>query len=167
MSDDTPVRPREPAKWWVVGGLVALVAAGAAVQAWREGRKPAPPPPLHARYRMGQRWRVVARPHESRATATVLELEPSERDGVLVHVQVDGIQLRTPGGTLERIGHLPLTAAALDASVVDLEADYSPPPGDYRAALDKWRAGYQEGRWPAITTSVRDGVDLTELSMNR
>lgn len=165
MTDDTPPRPREPAKWWVFGALVVVLAAGVAVQAWREAQKPAPPPPVHARYRVGQRWRVAARPHEPRATVTVLELEPTESDGVLVHVQVDGVRLPVAGGTLERIAHLPLTAAAMDASVVDLEADYAPAPGDYRAALERWRAGYREGRWPAITTSVREGIALTELSM--
>jgi hypothetical protein len=166
VTDDTAPRRPEPHKWWVLGVLVVALGLAAAVQARREAGRPEPAPPLHPRYRVGQRWRVAARPHEPHATVTVLAVERSERDGVLVHVQVDGVRLETPEGVLERIRHLPLTAAALDASVEDLEALASPY-DDYVSALARWRAGYVEGRWPAITTHVRDGIAMTELSLNR
>ena len=157
MNDMRP----EPAKWWVVAGLVVLVGLAAGVQGWRELQKPAAPERLHARYVVGQRWFVSARSHETHATITVVHLERHPVHGVIVHVRVDGLRLVTPRGVLDNIAHLPFTPAAIDASIVGLDSTNGAL-GAFHAPMEGWRAAGA----PPIRTDVRDGIIKTEMSMN-
>lgn len=151
-------------KWWVLGGLVALLAIALGVQGWRESQRPAVSPPVHHRYKPGHRWYYKHRLHEDASTLVICKVEPDERHGVLVHVAVEGLKLDTPKGTLEELAHLPMTAAALDASVTRLAAVHQPLP-KWLDAYERWQAVYTGTQ--VITTSVADGVSKTEASMQR
>lgn len=151
-------------KWTVLGGLCVLVLLALGVQAWRESQRDPIPPPVHPRYRVGQRWYYQHRPHEEQSTLVVCKVEADARHGVLVHIALERLRLDTPQGLLDTLAHLPMTAHGLDASVTRLAAVYQPLP-KWLDAYERWRVGYDAGRWPPVTGSVADGIRFTEQSM--
>jgi hypothetical protein len=153
-------------KWGALGGLVLLLAVALSVQAWREAQRPDAPPPVHTRYKVGHRWYYKTRPHEPESTLVICKVETDARHGVLVHIGLEGLRLDTPKGKLESLAHLPMTAAAMDASVTRLAAVYQPLP-KWLDAYERWKRGYDGGRWPPITGTVADGINFTEESMQR
>ena len=83
---------------------------------------------------------------------------------MLVHVTVEGVRLPDPtaaDGFLDRITHLPLTAAAVDASVTRLVAeDEAVPP--FADAYRRWREGFDTGRWGLFGESVAEAVEAAD-----
>jgi hypothetical protein len=151
-------------KWGVFIALLALLAAGFGRQAWRESQKPPVPPPVHPEYRVGQRWHYQHRPHEDTSTFVICKIEADPTYGVLVHIGVQGLRLDTPQGVLTELAHLPMTANALDDSRAGLADLYQPLP-KWLDAYERWRTGYDAGKWPPITGTVADGIRFTEQSM--
>src|SRR6516162_8458829 len=66
------------------------------------------------RFKPGQVWTYATRPNETSSTLTILQVDRSEKVGIIVHIRVDGIQMHAPNGNvLTSIGHTPFTRDAL------------------------------------------------------
>src|SRR3954464_11802908 len=106
----------------------------------------------------GQVWTFQLDPSEPAATLTILKVETLEKIGDVVHIAVPAV--RVPGG-VTRIGHLPLSRAALDKSVVKLVSTDSAPPdlGGYEA----WKSA----KGGVFTTSVSDAMNFVRQAIER
>jgi len=124
---------------------------------------PAAPPPFVA----GQVWRYDHRPGEEGSTVHVIRVESEPRSGTVVHVSVHGLRLRNPmapGGTSDRIGHMPFAEDALRRSVRDLvgerDADAAAQEG-----YDAWRGAFERGEAGVFTVTLAEAVGMMELAL--
>lgn len=103
----------------------------------------------------GQTWAYTARPGESGSTLTVLKIEQYKDLGQVVHVRLDGIQMRNPvkGNIITDIPHLPFRASAVKRSVTKLLRQSSPIPG-FKEGYDIWKKAYDAGQAGAFETDV-------------
>jgi hypothetical protein len=106
----------------------------------------------------GQVWTFHLDPSEPVATLTVLKVETVEKIGDVVHISVSAVRL--PGG-VTRIGHLPMSRAALDASVMELVRTDN-------ASVDL--GGYEQwkrAKGGVFTTSVSDAMSFVRQAIGR
>jgi len=106
----------------------------------------------------GQVWTFHLDPSEPPATLTVLKVETIEKIGGVVHIAVSAV--RVPGG-VTRIGHLPMSRAALDTSVLELVTIDS-------ATADL--GGYEQwkrAKGGVFTTSVSDAMNFVRQTIER
>ena len=113
-------------------------------------------------FRPGQVWRYHTRPGEDSSTLTVLRVETHPTAGVVVHIAVDGVRVRTPaGGTATELGHLPLAEEALRRSVTEKVRDGAPTDRGMEGYRE-WRRAFDAGRGGVFTTTVAECVDFVE-----
>jgi hypothetical protein len=79
----------------------------------------APQRTVDSTYSPGQVWSYKTRPSEGLSTVTILRVETSPKVGVIVHVGIDGVQLKNckGGPAPTTIDHAPFTKIAMDKSV--------------------------------------------------
>jgi len=109
-------------------------------------------------FRPGQAWTFHLDAREPAATLTVLKVETLEKLGDVVHISVSAV--RVPGG-VTRVGHLPMSRAALDKSVVKLVGTDDGPPdlGGY----ETWK----RANGGVFTTSVSEAMSFVRQSIER
>ncbi|MCD2191246.1 hypothetical protein [Actinomycetospora soli] len=79
----------------------------------------------------GQVWRYRTRPGEHASRAHVLLVEDDPELGALVHARLEGVCVSNPnteGGVSTWLGHVPITRAAFEASVIAVVAADDDPP---------------------------------------
>ena len=106
----------------------------------------------------GQVWTFQLDPGEPAATLTILKVETLEKIGDVVHISVSAV--RVPSG-VTRIGHLPLSRAALEKSVVELVRTDSGP-----ADLGGYEA-WKRAKGGVFTTSVSDAMSFVRQAIER
>lgn len=144
-------------------GLVAL-----AVTCWSTALaapSPAAADPMltevrDGKYRVGQVWRFTARPGEEGATLTVVKVESTPKVGLIVHVSLAGLLVkspRTPGGFNHTLPHAPFTEVAIARSVTTLvgEAAALPP---FEQGYAVWRRAWDAGKGGVFTITVAEAV---------
>ncbi|ADV66538.1 hypothetical protein [Deinococcus maricopensis] len=149
--------------------LVASAALAASLSAWPAEAAPKPSTRTtmikpNTRFQAGQVWAYRARPQDRGATLTVLRVDVHPRLGTLVHIRLDGLNLRnpyTPGGVQTDVPFLPLSARALESSVTFNLRDDAPT-GDFQNVYDEWRAAFDDGDAGVWSLPVRDIVDALE-----
>lgn len=106
----------------------------------------------------GQVWTFRLDAREPPATLTVLKVETLENLGDVVHISVSAV--RVPAG-ITRIGHLPMSRAALDNSVIQLvRTDESPIElGGY----DAWK----KAKGGVFKTSVGDAMSFVRQAIEK
>lgn len=106
----------------------------------------------------GQVWTFRLDAGEPAATLTVLKVGTLEKVGDVVHISVSAV--RVPSG-VTRIGHLPMSRAALDKSVIELvRTDKAPPDlGGYEA--------WKNAKGGVFTTSVSDAMSFVRQAIER
>jgi hypothetical protein len=106
----------------------------------------------------GQVWTFHLDRSEPPATLAVLKVETLEKLGEVVHISVSAV--RVPGG-VTRIGHLPMSSAALGKSVVELLRTESTPPdlGGY----EQWK----RANGGVFTTSVSEAMSFVRQAIER
>ncbi|MBB6099341.1 hypothetical protein HNR42_002782 [Deinobacterium chartae] len=118
--------------------------------------------PAHSRYVAGQVWSYHTRPGEEESVLRVLKAETHRTLGTIVHVSLEGLDLRGPGGTPgSSIGHLPFAEQALEASVTELLGHDPYPHGDgegYRI----WRDAFERGEAGVWTLPVAEALSALE-----
>jgi len=109
-------------------------------------------------FRPGQVWTFHLDASEPAATLTVLKVETLEKLGDVVHISVSAV--RVPGG-VTRVGHLPMSRAALDKSVVKLVRTEDSPPdlGGY----ETWK----RANGGVFTTSVSEAMSFVRQAIER
>jgi hypothetical protein len=112
-------------------------------------------------FKPGQIWSYTTRPNDTGSTITILQVDRSEKIGVIIHVRVDGLYVRNPRGERPSIEHMPFSRNALLASTRHLlRTEKQLPPME---GYDTWRSACGG----VYTISVRDAVDVAEKTLNR
>src|SRR5215831_3556967 len=111
------------------------------------------------KYKPGQVWSYKTRAGEEASTLTILLVEQASKGQRLVHIHVDGIQLKNcKGGDAPRIvDHMPFAKESMDASVVALVGNAAIPA--YKEGYSEWRQGWDEGRAGFYTITVSAAID--------
>jgi hypothetical protein len=118
-------------------------------------------------FQPGQVWRYHARPGEEGSTLTVLKVETHPKTGVIVHIAVSGVRVRTPsGGPTTELGHLPLSEEALRRSVTTKVRDGAPT-NRGTAGYQEWRRAFEAERGGVFTTTVAECVSFVEQAANQ
>jgi hypothetical protein len=116
----------------------------------------------------GQVWTYRTRPGEAASRAVVCRVDADTSAGAVVHVQVEGVAIRNPdadGGVSTIAGHLPLTAAALRESVVELRPEPGACPG-FEDAHAAWSAALAAGRAGAFRVGVAEALDALQRAVD-
>jgi hypothetical protein len=150
----------------VLLAVVFVIAAAAALAACNRERKDTPmlSDVSTAKYHAGETWKYKTRPGEEGSILTVVKVESSPRLGIIVHVSLDGLNVRSkhaPSGTSDRIGHMPFSEAAIDASVTGRVGKAGALP-KFEDGYKEWRAGYDQGKAGIFSVPVAEAVGYTE-----
>ncbi len=124
---------------------------------------------VDGKYRVGQTWRFNARPGEEAATLTVVKVESAPRVGVIVHVSLTGLHIkspRAPGGFTDKVQHAPFSEAAIDRSVTTKVAESSTLPA-FEDGYRMWREAFEAGKGGLFTVPVAEALTLMESTINR
>lgn len=113
-----------------------------------------------AELRPGQVWAYKTRPGEAGSTLTILKVEQYNDLGSVVHIRVDGIQMRNPikGNVVTDIPHLPFKASAVQASITTLLSQ-SPTLPAFEEGYDTWKKAYLARQAGAFDTPVSATLD--------
>lgn len=140
----------------------------------RAGAGPRPGRPAGAgeecpvsQYIPGQVWTYRSRPGEGRSYLTILRVEADPRLGEIVHIRVDGLAMASrgsPGGISRAIAHMPLSAPALDRSVV-LQIKTVPVP-EFAEGYRLWSEATAAGRGGIFAVPVDECIEVMERALN-
>lgn len=64
-------------------------------------------------FKAGQVWSYHTRPGEEESKVTILKIEEDDKLGVIVHIAINDLNMKSPEGTKDNIGHLPYEKTAL------------------------------------------------------
>lgn len=120
------------------------------------------------RYAAGQVWTYHHRPGEDASRVTVLHVDDEPHYGVIVHVAVSDVAIRTPrmpDGLIKTLGHLPISEQAMDWSVAEL-VETLPEPPDCSDGYTTWREAFDLGQAGVFTVPLGQLVGHLEESMN-
>jgi hypothetical protein len=113
-------------------------------------------------FKPGQVWSYTTLPNEPSSTLTILQVDRSEKIGIIVHIRVDGLYAHNPRGErVPSVEHMPFTRDAMLTSAEHLLRREKQLP-----TLE----GYE--RWHhdcggVYTISVHDAVDVMEKTLNK
>jgi hypothetical protein len=107
----------------------------------------------------GQVWAYHTRAGEPGSTVTVLKVETYKDLGNVVHIRVDGVNIRLPiqGHAITEIPHLPFKEAAVRKSVTKLVRRVTSLP-EFQG-YDTWREAYLAGKAGAFDITVSATLD--------
>lgn len=108
----------------------------------------------------GQVWAYKTRPGEPGSKLTVLKVEKYDDLGRVVHIRVDGIQMRNPakGNVISDVPHMPFKDAAVQSSITKLLSQSTSIP-EFQEGYDTWKKAYLTGQAGAFDTSVSATLD--------
>jgi hypothetical protein len=70
-------------------------------------------------FKPGDVWKYKARPEDPESTLTILKVESLDEVGIIVHIRVDGLRMRTSDGSeMTSVGHMPIARPALAQSIL-------------------------------------------------
>src|SRR4051794_1654276 len=115
-----------------------------------------------SRFEPGQVWSYHARPGEEASRLTVVKVEPHDKLGTIVHIRVDGVAQKTPGGVSRVIRHMPFAEEAIAGSVVELLASGAPVPASYEEGYRIWKEAFDEGKAGVFTVTVAESITFCE-----
>ncbi len=116
----------------------------------------------------GQIWSYQTRPSEESSKVTVLKIESDEKLGGIIHIRVDGLQLKNPAvasGVGEVIQHLPYSETALRKSLLRLSGSVEPLPA-FDEGYRTWRSALDRGEAGVFTVPVSEAVSFVEQTLN-
>jgi hypothetical protein len=117
-------------------------------------------------FRPGERYRYLTRPCELDSRIVILRVDPHERLGPIIHLAIENVEMTPPGAPkpLTRIGHIPISLAALRASQPRLDAKRVELP-DYQEGYDLWRTEFDAGRAGVFTLPVAEIVEAMAVTI--
>ena len=118
-------------------------------------------------FKPGQVWHYRTRPGEEASTLEVLKVETHPRTGIIVHIAVSGVRVRTPSGEYtNEIGHLPVAEDALRRSVTTKVRDGAPTDRGTEG-YGEWRRAFDAERGGVFTTTVAECVDFVAQAVSQ
>lgn len=123
------------------------------------------PTPPGSRYLAGQVWAYNTRTQDTGSILVVLRVDHDPTLGNIIHVQVQGLRLKSPharSGFATTIGHMPLSEAALDKSVTTLLKEHVPVPA-YEDGYRQWK----ENHGGVFSITVAEAIPGMEIALNQ
>lgn len=115
-------------------------------------------------FRSGQKWSYQTRPGEETSTLTILKVENYEDEGIVIHIQVTGLRIKSPmnaGGFSEVIGHLPFAREAVAKSVTTRLSEGNALP-DFESGYANWKEAFDAKKGGVFSISVSEAVQYLE-----
>jgi hypothetical protein len=108
----------------------------------------------------GQVWSYHTRPGETASTVTVLKIETYRDLGRVVHIRIDGVNIKNPikGNAITDIPHLPFKEAAVQKSITKLIRQ-APAVPEFEDGYHTWREAYIAGKAGAFDIPVSATLD--------
>jgi hypothetical protein len=116
----------------------------------------------------GQVWTYRTRPGEEASRVTVLQLDPHDEFGHIVHVRFDGVAIRSPlapDGVSRIIAHMPFSLEAVERSLTALESEGGALP-EFADGYAQWKVAFDHGRGGVFTATLAEAVQHCEEAMN-
>ncbi len=113
---------------------------------------------------VGQIWKYDARPHESKSTLTIVQIDDN-----VIHVSVSGLMVKDPDaddGIAESIRHLPLDISAFNKSKTKLVGAVDKLP-EFEEGLSDWVKARNKGIAKPITIPVKEVISQVEIMINQ
>ncbi|HKO59035.1 MAG TPA: hypothetical protein VJ276_24425 [Thermoanaerobaculia bacterium] len=110
-------------------------------------------------FRAGQRLRYATRPGEERSRIVVLRVDEDATLGQIIHLAIENVDITPPGSArrMTRIGHVPISKAALRASRPELDEEALDVPA-FQQGYDTWRAEFDAGRAGVFSIPIAEIV---------
>ncbi len=121
------------------------------------------------KYQVGEKWKFRSRPGEENATLTIVKVESNAKLGVIVHVSLEGVRIKSahaPTGFSETVAHMPFAEAAIEKSVTDLVAKVVPLP-KFEDGYREWRTAFDNNKGGIFTITVGEGIAFMEKTLNQ
>ena len=118
------------------------------------------------KYIPGQVWTYHTREGEEASRATVVRVDEDRELGVIVHVYISDVEIRTPeatDGVHRAVTHMPFTEEAMDESVLELEQRDSPLP-DYAEGYEIWAEAHAQGEAGMFDCPLAEAIEMMEDS---
>jgi hypothetical protein len=120
-------------------------------------------------FQPGQVWRYNNRAHEPGSTLTIVQIDPHAVLGDIIHVSVQGLQMKNPysrSGFSETIAHMPFAEAALRGSVTELTEE-NVALLCFQDGYRMWKTAFDSDEGGIFTLSVAEAIDVMEQAMNQ
>lgn len=133
--------------------LMCLLCAGC----WR-GDKPTP------KFEPGQVWQYKTRPDEEASKLTVVKVDPDEKLGSIVHVQIKDLAIKNPkarGGYERELPLVHFSEKALGASVTTMDST-GPVPTGWDERYKHWKAAFEKGETGVWSAPVAEAIASLE-----
>jgi hypothetical protein len=120
------------------------------------------------KFKVGQIWKYNTRQDEENSTMTILKVEKYDSVGVVIHVYVNGLKLKSsqgPGGFYDEIGHLPLSKEAILKSVTTLVSEDNELP-DFKDGYNDWKEAFDNKKAGIFSIILSDAVKYVEETMH-
>jgi hypothetical protein len=108
-----------------------------------------------------QEWSYHARPQDADSTIVIGLIQDHPKMGRVIHVTVRRVNVRTAQLTLTEIGHLPISEAALAASVIELKGVVDAPQS-VALGIKEW----ERAKGGVFTISIAQAVDYMERTLS-
>ena len=100
-----------------------------------------------------QVWQYNTRSGEESSKLTVLKIDELEND-TIIHIRIDSINI----GSGNYIGHMPFSAAAIEASVSGFVKHLNELP-EFEEGYQQWKQEFDEGKAGYWKITVREAID--------
>lgn len=120
------------------------------------------------KFKDGQIWKYKTRIGEENSTLTILKVEKYEKDGIVIHIYVNGLKVKNPHkptGLSDEIGHLPLSKEALLKSVTTLVSENSTLP-PYEEGYNRWKDAFDNNQGGVFSITVQEAIKYVEEAMS-
>jgi hypothetical protein len=120
-------------------------------------------------YQTGQIWKYRTRTGETDSQLVIINSIPVAGHGNIYSVAVEGVKLKNPwivGGIQTNLPHAPVSAGALDLSVVELVGIRPSPLEEYGDAFREWKEPFDRGEAGVFTISVAEILDCVEEAVS-
>lgn len=119
------------------------------------------------KFKVGQIWKYKNRLGEENSTITILKVEKYDKNGIVIHIGVNGLKLKNPqrpNGFSDNIGHLPLSKDAMLKSVTTLVSENNTLP-DFIEGYNTWKEAFDNNKGGVFSIAVGEAVKYVEETM--
>ena len=116
----------------------------------------------------GQVWNYNTREGEESSEVTVLKVDSTDTLGNIVHVSVNGLNIKIeqdPEKLNDKIMHMPFAEDAFDASITEKIMEHAELP-DYLDGYNTWKEAFEDGKAGIFSISIRDAIEAMEQALN-
>jgi hypothetical protein len=120
-------------------------------------------------YQTGQIWKYRARDGEAESQLVIINSTLVPGCGEIYSVAVEGVKLKNPwlvGGIQTNLPHAPVSAGALDLSVLELIGIRPSPLEEYGDAFQEWKQPFDRGEAGVFTIPIAEILNCVEEAVN-